>query len=334
VARPWQPSQQAPGLEILPQLSVGIAITRDPACTADQLLHDADLAMYEAKAAEETPVVVFDASIEQRLQRRIRIRRSLRRCLRQQQIAVHLQPVVHLASGRIQGFEALVRPPAQDDPDISPQEFIAVAEATGLILPLGALLLDACFSITQKLDLHTYSHGLAVNLSTLQLSAAGIADQVLSAAERHGIAPSSLMVEVTETALLEQPQRACDALAQLRAGGCRVLLDDFGTGYSSLTWLAELPIDGLKIDRSFTASMHCDPRRRLMIEAVVNLARQLQLEVVAEGIETSDHHDALLGMGCQFGQGYYFSRPLTVDGLVDLPPVLPAVAAAFPPAAC
>ncbi len=334
VAQPWQPSQQALGLEIVPQISVGIAVTRDPTCSADQLLHNADLAMYEAKAAGTTPVEVFDDSIEQRFQRRIRIRRSLRRCLRQQRIAVELQPVVHLASGRIQGFEALVRPPAQDDLGISPQEFIGVAEASGLMLPLGALLLDACFSITENLDLQSYSHGLAVNLSTLQLSAAGIADQVLSAAQRHRIAPSSLVVEVTETALLEQPQRACNALAQLRAAGCRVLLDDFGTGYSSLTWLAEMPIDGLKIDRSFTASMHCDPRRRLMIEAVVNLARQLQLEVVAEGIETHDHRDALLGMGCQLGQGYYFSRPLPLDGLVALPPVLPAAASGFPPAAC
>jgi EAL domain-containing protein (putative c-di-GMP-specific phosphodiesterase class I) len=220
------------------------------------------------------------------------------------------------------GYEALVRPLDHHGHPIPTAELIAVAEVSGLMAPLGQLVLEQSVRALQRLGLLDGGRCLAVNFSPQQLARPGFAGDVISLVERLQVLPSMLNIEVTETALIEQPQRTRDTLALLREAGFRVYLDDFGTGYSSLNWLTELPIDGLKIDRGFTASMTADHRRHTLIAAILRLARDLDLDVVAEGIERQDQWDALRSLGCPLGQGYLFSRPLPPQQLGQLPSIL------------
>ena len=310
VGQPWRPPQSESPLAILPQVSVGISLCNGSGLNADQLLHDADLAMYEAKRRIGRQIVVFDAAIADRLQRRVQIRGALEMALARQSLSMHYQPVVHLQSGRVIAVEALVRPSDPDGRPITPADFIQVAESSGLIQPLGQLVLQQVLQDARATGILERGLGLAVNFSTQQLARTGLAEELIAAAGRFNCPHHLLTVEVTETALIDQPERTRDELAQLRRAGFRVMLDDFGVGYSSLNWLAELPIDGLKIDRSFTATMLEDCRRQSLIGAVLHLATELQLEVVAEGIETAAQEQALIAMGCPFGQGYRFSEPL------------------------
>lgn len=340
VSMPWRPRRSAAEFEINPELSIGISVADQPVRSADELLHDADLAMYEAKAGKSASIVVFDEGIKLRLQRRIRIRTLLQRCLRQRAIEVLLQPVVQLSDGRSVGFEALLQPMEMDGLKILPQDLISVAESSGLIVPLGQLLLEVSLSSVAGIDYSLYPHGLAINVSPLQLVSVGLAKRILAEVSRHDFPPGWVCIEITETALIDNPERAREEISLLRQGGCRVVLDDFGTGYSSLTWLAELPIDGLKIDRSFIASMATDERRCQLVSGILGLAQLLGLEVIAEGIETAVLSEQLQAMDCTFGQGYYFSPPLRPERLLELPLLLPASrspltrSSGFPPAAC
>jgi len=223
--------------------------------------------------------------------------------------------------------EALVRLDDLEGELIAPCELIAVAESSGLMKALGQLVLEQ--SLLALDSLGALADGpseqvpsLAVNFSPQQLARPGFAADVLALVSRLQVSPRQLCIEVTESALIDHPQRTREALTSLRGAGFRVFLDDFGTGYSSLNWLAELPIDGVKIDRSFTATMLEDPRRHALVAAILGLAADLQLEVVAEGIERVDQRQVLRQMGCRLGQGYLFSRPLPAGQLGQLPAVL------------
>jgi diguanylate cyclase (GGDEF)-like protein len=327
VAEPWTPEAGALSIEIHPRISIGIALSQSSHHTAEQLLHDADLAMYEAKASSDEQIVVFDEAINTRLVRQVQLRTCLQQALRQRRLELHFQPVVRLLTAEVVAYEALVRPSDGQGVSIPPPEFIAVAESSGLINELGRLVLETGLSAAGQLGLAGKGLGLTLNFSTKQFARSGIAAELIAAAERFGFPPALLSIEITETALIDQPQRTRQELMALRDAGFRVLLDDFGIGYSSLTWLAELPIDGIKIDRSFTASMRQDPRRQALIKAILGLAVDLQLEVIAEGIENCDQLAALREMGCVFGQGYLFSRPLALGRTGQLQAFLP-------PAAC
>lgn len=327
VSQPWTPAGADDSLEILPQVSIGIALCRDSQRSADQLLHDADLAMYEAKALQERHIVVFDEAINAKLQRRVQLRETLQQTLRHRQLEMQFQPVVRLATADVVGYEALIRPLDCGGMPIPPLDFISVAEASGLISSLGQLVLHRSLSAARTLKLTDHGLALAVNISTQQLFKAGIAEELIAAAARFGVPTALLSIEITEDALIEQPQRTHAELAALRRAGFRVLLDDFGIGYSSLTWLADMPIDGLKIDHSFTATMVEDRRRRSLVAAILGLARDLQIDVIAEGIETCDQWRLLQDMGCELGQGYLFSHPLLASQIDQDP-------SALLPAAC
>jgi diguanylate cyclase len=322
VARPWTPESSATAVEIHPEISIGISFSEHGLESPDQLLHDADLAMYEAKSRPDRQIVVFDSAISSQLNRRIAIRRSLQAALKHQHMPIHFQPWVCLERAEVLGFEALVRPQDLDGGPITPPELIAVAESSGLMVPLGQLVLEQSLQVMDQLGAWRNRASLAVNFSPQQLARPGFAADLLAVARRIQVAPQQLCLEVTETALIEQPQRTREELTCLRDAGFRVFLDDFGTGYSSLNWLAELPIDGVKIDRSFTATMIEDPRRQALVAAILRLADDLELEVVAEGIERPDQWQALRQMGCRLGQGYLFSRPLPAGQLGQLPEVL------------
>ena len=310
---PWTPPVVGSALEIVPEVSIGIAISDDPACTAEELLHDADLAMYEAKGREGSAVVLFDAGLDLRLQRCQQIRTCLRRNLADRRLELHLQPIVRLADGLVVGYEALCRPQDGEGRPIDPQAFISEAEAAGLITPLGQLVLERGFAAAAALQLQICGRSLALNISTRQLTRAGIADELAAMAAEYGLNPSSIALEVTETALIDQAPLTRRELARLREAGFRLILDDFGLGTSSFNWLADEPIDGLKIDRSLIAAIEHDERRRVLVAAIVGLARQLELEVVAEGVETCGQRELLLELGCDLAQGFLFSGPKPAD---------------------
>jgi diguanylate cyclase (GGDEF)-like protein len=325
VSHPWTPHTMGLPIEINPDISIGISCSEQGVESPDQLLHDADLAMYEAKNRRDRPIVMYDATISSQLSRRIAIRQSLQEALKRQEIPMHFQPWVCLETAQVLGYEALVRPQGLQGNAILPAELIAVAEASGLMTALGLLVLEQSLLASRQLELWSRGCLLAINFSPHQLSRPGFAAEVVAMAERLGASPELLCIEVTESALIAQPHRTRDELCDLRSAGFQVYLDDFGTGYSSLNWLADLPIDGVKIDRSFIATMTEDPRRHALVAAILRLANDLNLEVVAEGIERADQVEALRRLGCRLGQGYLFSPPLPLEQVHQLPSrLLPA----------
>lgn len=325
VSHPWTPHTLGLPIEITSDISIGISFSEHGVESPDQLLHDADLAMYEAKNRSDRPIVMYDAAISSQVSRRIAIRQSLQDALKRQAIPMHFQPWVSLETAEVLGYEALVRPQGLQGNAILAAELIAVAESSGLMAALGRLVLEQSLLATRQLEQVSRGCLLAMNFSPQQLSRPGFAAEVVAMAERLGASPKSLCIEVTETALIAQPHRTRDELCDLRSAGFQVYLDDFGTGYSSLNWLADLPIDGVKIDRSFIATMIEDPRRHALVAAILRLANDLNLEVVAEGIERVDQVEALRRLGCRLGQGYLFSPPLPLEQLHQLPSrLLPA----------
>ena len=313
VALPWTPEDTTTSLEILPEMSVGIVLCQNGKRSAAQILHDADLAMYEAKRSRSREPVIFDAAMDARVVRRQEIHDSLCQALKDQRLGLHLQPVVRLSDGVLVAVEAFCRPVDGQGQPISPREFIAEAELTGLIGSLGQLMLQRCFTAARELRLKERGLRLAVNFSTHELARAGFADDVIAMARVHAFPPELLTIEVTETALVDQPQRTRSELERLRHAGFRLVLDDFGIGSSSFNSLVDLPIDGLKIDHTFTASMVTDPRRCALVGAILNLARTLDLDVVAEGVETCEQRQLLLDMGCRLAQGFLYSHPQPLD---------------------
>jgi EAL domain-containing protein (putative c-di-GMP-specific phosphodiesterase class I) len=230
---------------------------------------------------------------------------------------MHYQPIVELQSGNPIGYEALMRWTHPGLGSVSPTEFIPVAEDSGLIVPLGRWALrEACaFAASLGPD----GPPVGVNLSPRQLAYPGIVDDVLAALAHGGVPAGRLLLELTESAFLEESESPLPALERLKRLGIRLALDDFGTGYSSLAYLQRFPLDSLKIDRAFVAEMTEDGRAAALVQAVVTMARSLDLTVVPEGIETEAQRQALLALGCRYGQGFLFGRPLPASALTAQP---------------
>lgn len=320
VARPWTPASSGGAIEIRPEISIGIAFSKSGLETPDQLLHDADLAMYEAKSRSDRQIVVYDAAISSQLNHRMAIRQSLQAVLHQQRIPIHFQPWVSLESAEVLGYEALVRPLDLQGEAIDPAEFIAVAASSGLMVALDQLVLEQGLLTMDSLGPRLNNISLALNISAQHLARPGSAADVLAVAARLRIPPRRLCLEVSETALIEQPiHRVREELARLREAGFRVFLDHFGSAFSSLNWLLDLPIDGVKIDRSFAAAMIEDHRCRTFVAAILRLAADLGLDVVAEGIERHDQWQLWRQMGCKMGQGDLFSPPVPAAELAQRP---------------
>lgn len=302
---PWRDE----GKMITPRMSMGIAQTADPEMSVDELLRRSDLAMYSAKASQTASVVLFDPQLEEQAKRETLIRRRLETAMDADQLCVDYQPIVSLESGSSIGFEALARLPAEEGVRILPTEFIPVAESTGLIHRISDMVLSRCLQELSNLGTGHHPMSISFNVSPLQLSQEGLATKITQMATKLQVPLSALVLEVTESPLIDRPQKAIRELEHLRDCGCRVYLDDFGTGYSSMSWLAQLPIDGIKIDRSFIAGLLTDPRSSLLVSSMVRLARELELDVIAEGVEEEAQVTALLAMGCGKGQGYLFGPP-------------------------
>ena len=299
------------GHEVFAGASIGIALGGPNTERVENLMRDADTAMYRAKIRSSRHAV-FDSSMHERAMAALRLENELRRALERGELRIHYQPIVDLSNGRIQGVEALVRWEHRDRGLVPPSEFIPLAEETGLVVPLGRWVLDeAC----RALSVLPEPLSLSVNLSGRQLLQPDLPEQLSAMLARCGLAPGRLKLELTESMLFGNGAAAIDALNKLRATGVRLCIDDFGTGYSSLSYLHELPIDSLKIDRSFIGAMGEDERKTKIVQTILVLGKGVGIEVVAEGVETQQQADALRKLGCERAQGYFFARPVPLEQL-------------------
>ncbi len=300
------------GVSITPQLSIGVAFLPRDGNHVDALLHHADLALYEAKVRGRGQAQFFSLDLDQRAQRRIALEDGLRSALAQKQLHLVYQPQWQLNSGRVAGVEALLRWTSERFGNVSPAEFIPVAEEAGLIRDIGLWVLEtACMAAHQLPD----NLVISVNLSVCQFDDAQLADKILQVTERCGLPAKRLELEITESVFLQDTDDVMATLHRLRQAGVRIALDDFGTGYSSLAYLRSFPFDRLKIDRSFIAPMQSSPESEAIVQSVITLAQGLHMETTAEGIETAEQACLLQTWGCVMGQGFHFARPLSLADL-------------------
>jgi diguanylate cyclase (GGDEF)-like protein/PAS domain S-box-containing protein len=301
------------GTEIVPSASVGVTFSDLGYRTVDELLRDADLAMYEAKARGRNRVAVFDRTMHERIADKLALEGDLRRAIGEGELSLTYQPLFNLEPYRLIGFEALARWAHPTRGPISPAVFIALAEEAGHIEALTAWVVEKSvgqLAAWQRAAPHMAHLEMNVNISGRDLVQPGFVDHVMTVLRLHGVASSRLTLEITETVLMSRLDPARDALAQLRASGVRLAIDDFGTGYSSLAYLSTLPIDCLKIDRSFVGAMDTGKENVEVVRAVLTLGQALGKKVVAEGIETQEQLNTLRRLGVHVGQGYLLSHPL------------------------
>jgi diguanylate cyclase (GGDEF)-like protein/PAS domain S-box-containing protein len=291
-----------------PQMSVGIAVTGDKEESGDELLRRADIALYQAKGAGKNRVEVYDAAADTKTQFALAIQHDLRAAIDSDRLVVEYQPVARLADCSIVGAEALVRVMGRDGVPVPAGEFVPLAEMSGLVVPMGEWVLHRALADLKDWRSRGIGHDLSINVSPTQIREPGFAVRFLKAVVDAGIDPHWLIVEVTETTLIHNPDRTAQELARLREAGVGVALDDFGTGYSSFSWLTDFPLSCVKIDRKHTQSFIGDARVAVIVRALVKACLELGLDVVGEGIETEEQRDRLRDMGCQFGQGYLFGR--------------------------
>jgi len=314
------------GRELAVRASLGVARAVD-ATDAASLLANADLAMYAAKAAGKDTLLDFTADMSEDARRRLQVKTELQQALRGGQICAYFQPTINLSTGELSGFEALVRWNHPRRGLIAPLDFIPLAEQTGLIVQIGRhVLREACRSLAQWHREHPrYAHlTVAVNLSARELQEPDLVQVVAAELAASGLAPGRLTLEVTESLLMADPVQATRQLAELRGIGVLVAIDDFGTGYSSLSYLEQLPADIVKIDKSFVDRLTAG-QPNVLVETITRLGAALGLRTVAEGIERGSQADILRELGCDLGQGYLYSRPVTsgeIGALLrDQPPV-------------
>ena len=304
------------GTEIVPGASIGLTLSDLGYRSVDEILRDADLAMYEAKGAGRGRVVVFNVAMHERIADRLALEADLRRAIGAGQLSVAFQPIYKLHHQELMGFEALARWVHPERGPISPAVFIALAEESGHIAALTRWVIDhAAGQLAAWMRHSPAARDLTVhvNISGRDLSRPEFVGEVRQVLAQHGLAPGQLTLEITETTLMAQLQLALAALQPLRELGVRFSIDDFGTGYSSLAYLSTLPFDSLKIDRSFVMGMEAAPQNVEIVRAVVDLARSLGKKVIAEGIETPEQLQILRRLGVPWGQGYLMARPLRAD---------------------
>jgi diguanylate cyclase (GGDEF)-like protein len=295
--------------------TVGAASTHDSTDAGDLVRH-ADLALYAAKAAGKRQWRRYQPILSVGVAKRRELKAAIEDAVAGSAFTLAYQPIVVLATGEIAGFEALVRWPHPRWGMIQPDQFIALAEETGYIVPLGSWVLRQATSdlkawerqMSRRAPLH-----VSVNVSARQFRDPGFVAGVRRVLSDSGLAPSSLQLELTESVLLGRDDRISDELTELKRLGIRLAIDDFGTGYSSLSYLRELPMDVLKVDKSFTEGIAVSKARLALVEVIVRMARTLGLTVVAEGIESEVQRELLISLGCEFGQGYLLEKPVGAD---------------------
>jgi len=314
------------GHELFVQVSIGISLTRQATDRPEDLLRDAITAMHRAKRDGTSVYALFHPEMNQQAKERLRMEADLRHALEMQEFVLHYQPIVALRQGRISGFEALVRWQHPERGMVRPDLFIPIAEETGLIVPIGSWVLEqACRTMRGLHERYPQCEhvSVAVNLSGRQFEDGELMGSIERALQQSALSPERLELEMTESVVMARTHENAERLHSLRDLGIRLLIDDFGTGYSSLSSLQSFPLDCLKIDRSFVSRMEFDGEKREIVRTIVGLARTLDMEVVAEGIETPEQLAMLRELGCEYGQGYFFSSAVdepSIASWMERPP--------------
>jgi diguanylate cyclase (GGDEF)-like protein len=312
--------------EVFTSVSVGIAFADGGEAPVD-VIRQADIAMYRAKARGKARWEIFDPSMDADARQRQRLETDLRQAIARGELRVYYQPEVEIETGRLVGMEALVRWEHPERGLISPAQFIALAEETGLIVPIGRwVLLEACRKAKEWQTLYRRDLALmvSVNLSGKHLQQAGLIQEVREVIETTGINPAHLIIEITETVAMAGAETTIEILRKLKSLGVLLAIDDFGTGFSSLAYLKRFPVDLLKIDKSFVDGVANRGHDTAIVEAIISLGHALGLKVIAEGVETSDQLLELRSLGSELGQGYFFGQPLSGDGAAGMPSLLEA----------
>jgi diguanylate cyclase (GGDEF)-like protein len=300
--------------------SIGIALSSSGYDRPDDILRDADIAMYRAKENGKARYELFDHGMHARAVSRLQLESDLRQAIEQKEFCVYYQPIISLQTGRLAGFEALVRWNHPRRGLVAPADFIPVAEETGLIVPIGQWVLNEACAQVRQWQIDSPSHrslSLSVNLSARQVAQPDLLQRIKDALETSKLNPHCLKLEITESVVMENAEAAAQMFKQLRSLGVQLSIDDFGTGYSSLSYLHRFPLNYLKIDRSFVMRLTTD-NDNAIVRTISTLARNLGMEVIAEGIETEEQFQQLKMLGCEYGQGYLFSRPVSNDGVEHL----------------
>jgi diguanylate cyclase (GGDEF)-like protein len=307
---------RGPVSDIVLHASVGITLARQSA-TSDQLLREADSAMREATRTDQS-VHRFDSALQLRATEHLAVEHALWAALQEEQLHVYYQPLVEVATGKFVGTEALVRWRHPERGVMMPGEFIGIAEDTGQIAAVDRYVLARACEQAAAWTAAGHPLRMSVNVAAGQLNDASFQDFVQRVLADTGLSPAQLCLEITESSLMRQAARGDEYLAELKRVGVALSIDDFGTGYSSLAYLHHLPVDELKIDRSFISGLGRDRRDRHLVEAIVGMGRALGLEVLAEGVESEHQMQALAALGCTRAQGYLFARPQPPDRLLSL----------------
>jgi diguanylate cyclase (GGDEF)-like protein/PAS domain S-box-containing protein len=311
--------------EVFLRASIGIASADEPrvdrSAAAEELLRNADVAMYMAKEAGKARYQIFEPAMHDTALKRLELKADLQRAVDNEELVLHYQPVIELETGRIEGFEALVRWEHPVRGMVPPLDFIPLAEETGLIVPIGNWVLrEACrraIELQERFPTDPPLH-MAVNLSARQLQRPEVVSDVGLALMETGLEPSHLVLEITESVMMQDVELSTQRLTELKELGVKLAVDDFGTGYSSLNYIRRFPVDILKVDKSFVDGVTGGGEESALAAAIIELASILRLRPVAEGIERADQLEKLLALSCDLGQGYYFARPLPPDAVDEL----------------
>ncbi len=307
------------GYDLSVTSSIGISICPDDSSVAETLIQNADTAMYLSKNMGRNAFQFYTKAIHDKVVRKLQLEDALRKAVEEQQFVLYYQPKVNLISKQICGMEALIRWQHPDIGIVSPIEFIPLAEETGLIIEIGEWVIAEAFGqMKEWSETFSWLNDMAINLSARQFQQAGFVNYIEAMLKETGVESANIDFEITESMIMNDVKAAINVLAELRQLGVSISIDDFGTGYSSLSYLKHLPADSLKVDRSFVRELVHDRDDQAITKSIIALADNLNLRVIAEGIETSEQEEMLTAMGCEYAQGYYFSRPVPAAEMQQL----------------
>ena len=309
------------GQEAYTTCSMGLALCASSSTVPSELVRDAEVAMYRAKAKRAGSIEIFDPSMNAQALARFQMESELRRALERNEFLLFYQPLVSLRTGCIEGWEALVRWKHPERGMVPPLDFISLAEETGLIVPLGKWVLEEAVRQASLWTTRFPSDPprlISVNISGRQFQQRDLIGTVMGALDASNFDPRCLKLEITESVMMRDPQASLEAMKVFRSHQIHLVIDDFGTGYSSLSYLKRFPVDTLKVDKSFVDGLGKDPESTAIVQAVISLAKSLGMRVTAEGIETKEQLEHLRSLDCDQGQGYFLARPLSAEAAEDL----------------